>query len=119
MSNAIEQAKSLLDKIEAYTPLKVNEATLPTDVTVIATIRGDSGYPVLAPHPESVSMLTGPREVFEFFVFAPKVLRDLVEYAESYERSVQSNEESAKVTPVEEVSTPDVGPVRSRGRAQS
>lgn len=113
MSNPIEEAKSLLDKIEAYGSLKVNEATLPSDETVIATIRGESGYPVLAPHPESMSMLTGPREVFEFFVLAPRVLRDLVEYAER--NSASGSEDAA----VEEASTTDAGPVRSRGRANS
>lgn len=82
MSNALEAAKDLLAKIEEDLPLAVNEVTLPEDTTVIATIRGKSGYPVLAPHPEAISLLTGERRVFEYFALSPKVLADLIDLVE-------------------------------------
>lgn len=76
------EARELLTKIEDLLPFKVNEVTSPEDLTVIATIRNAAGYPVLAPHPESISLLTGDRSVFEFVVFAPRIIRGLLDELE-------------------------------------
>ena len=87
MSEAVEAAKSLLRPIEDILPFHVNEMTLPEDDPVIATIRNQAGYPVLAPHPEAMSMLTGKRDVFKFFVIGPKVIRDLIAEIEDLQQA--------------------------------
>lgn len=76
--NIVEEAKRLLAGIEDQLPLKSNEMTLPSDEMVIATIRNDSGYPFLAVHPESQSMFTAPRPVFDFIVGSPRLVQGLL-----------------------------------------
>lgn len=79
----VEEAKRRLGQIETALPLYVNEVTNPDDPTVVARINKADGYPVLAPHPESFAMLTGQREFVEFFVFAPRLIRGLLDEIES------------------------------------
>jgi hypothetical protein len=85
MTKAVEEARELLAKIEDSLPFTVNEVTNPDQNPVIATVRKVDGYPALAPHPESLSMLTGRREVFQFLVFGPRIMRELVELLETNE----------------------------------
>lgn len=82
MSNVIEQAQELLDGIEESLPFKVNEVTNPDAEEVLATIRGADGYPVIKPHPESMSILVAPRGVFEFIEKAPKTIQGLLDLIE-------------------------------------
>lgn len=83
MSDVRAEAEALLSKVEGRTPFYVNEVTMPSEQdAVIATIRGADRLPILAPHPEAMSLLVGNRDVFEFIVYAPKVIRELLEELE-------------------------------------
>lgn len=78
MSHAVELAKTLLDSLEESLPWRVNEISLPSDPQEIATIRNNTGYPVIAPHPESLSMMVAQREVFAFIEQGPDIIRQLI-----------------------------------------
>lgn len=78
MSHATELAKTLLDGLEESLPWRVNEISLPGDEQEIATIRNNTGYPVIAPHPESASMMVAQREVFAFIEQGPEIIRQLI-----------------------------------------
>lgn len=78
----IAEATNLVNAVEDILPLKVNEITNPDQNPIIATVRKADGYPAIQPHPESVSMLTGDRAVFQLFVFAPRIIRELLDLLE-------------------------------------
>lgn len=83
MSDVRAEAEALLAKVEGSTPFYVNEVTMPSEQdAVIATIRGADRLPVLAPHPEAMSLLVGKRDIFDFIVDAPKVIRELLDELE-------------------------------------
>jgi hypothetical protein len=87
MSGTTDKAQKLLDRIEGYLPFRVNEITTPKDQDVLATIRNSEGYPVLLPHPESQSILAGPREIFDYFEQSAGLIKDLLAIVASYEES--------------------------------
>lgn len=80
--NIIEEAQDVLDGVADLLPLQVTELTTPDKDDVIARINGVSGYPVLKPNPEAMSLLEGKRAVFELFVFAPRIIQGLLDLIE-------------------------------------
>lgn len=96
--DVVQEAQDLLDKAENVAPFpwRVNEMTLPTDETVIATIRSNEGYPVLSVHPESSSMMTGKREIFELFVFSPRVIQGLLDRIKELETPSGVNKQASE-----------------------
>lgn len=78
MSKATEKARKLLEAVEDDFPVRLNEMTLPKDDDVIGTLRKPDGYPIIAPHPESTSMLVGKRAVFDFITEAYGVIESLL-----------------------------------------
>ena len=78
MSKAREEAKALLESVDGRFPVRLNEMTLPADTEVIGTLRKPDGYPLFAPHPESMSMLVGERAVFDYITRAYGVIEALL-----------------------------------------
>lgn len=97
MSNAIESARALLNKVEDILPMTVVEITNPDQDPIIARVNKVDGFPAISPHPESASMLTGHRAVFEFFVTGPRVIKDLLALIES-NNAASTNTKSAEAT---------------------
>lgn len=79
MSDATDRAEALLERIEDGLPFKVNTVTAPDVEPVLGTIRDAQGGPVFMPHPESLSILQGRRDAFDFIVEAPVVIRELLD----------------------------------------
>jgi hypothetical protein len=70
----VEQAERLLDSVEDTTPWVGNYIT-----DDIVSIRQADGFPAVAPHPESMSMLTGDPDALELIVNAPRIIRGLLD----------------------------------------
>lgn len=85
--DVVDEAKRILAGVEDFLPIKINEVTNPDQDPVLATLRGQDGYPVLAPHPESISILSGKRAIFELFVFSPRLIRGLLDRITELEKS--------------------------------
>lgn len=78
MSKATDRARALLDSVEGAFPLQLNEVYDQNTMTVIGTLRRPDGFPIIAPHPESLSMLVGDRRAFEFIVQSYGVIEALL-----------------------------------------
>lgn len=100
MSQTTEKLQALLDGLAPVLPLHVNEITTPDAPVELATIRGRDGYPVLLPHPEAQSILSGPREIFAFIEQAPNLIADALAIIASYEENNKPAQEN-KPTPRE------------------
>lgn len=81
--SALQEAKEVLALVEDKLPFRVNSVTVENAPgEVIGTLRDRNGSPFLTPHPESVSMLTADREVFDFFTKVGTVLKNLIDEVE-------------------------------------
>lgn len=78
MSNALQEAKDLLAKVEGRYPFRFNQVSPPDNAEVIGTIRDADGKPMVRPHEESMSMFVGTRDEIDFFVNSAEVLANLV-----------------------------------------
>lgn len=84
MSNALQDAKDLLAKVEGRYPFRFNQVSPPDNQTeVIGTIRDANGKPLVRPHEESMSMFVGTRDEIDFFINAPQILANLVDMVEA------------------------------------
>lgn len=83
MSNALQEAKDLLAKVEGQYPFKFNQVSPPDEYDeVIGTIRDIDGKPIIRPHEESMSMFVGTKDAVDFFVNSAEVLANLVKLVE-------------------------------------
>ena len=77
-----ERARDLLDSIEDARPFSISRVNNPDQHPMLATWRKKDGYPALAPHPESMSMLVGDERFFNFVKEGPELLEELLELVE-------------------------------------
>jgi hypothetical protein len=97
MSNAVERAREALESVSDLTPLRYNEVTDGViETEVLASFRNRNGRPFLMPHPESQSILTGDRRVFDFIVNAPQIIADLLEIADSAPQTTNKRANSSE-----------------------
>lgn len=82
MSNALQEAKDLLAKVEGRYPFKFNQVSPPDSKEIIGTIRDVNGNTLVRPHEESMSMFVGTRDEIDFFINSAQVLANLVELVE-------------------------------------
>lgn len=97
MSKATEAAKRILEGLGDTVPFHIMEVTKPDDDPILATVRKADGFPAIAPHPESISILTGPRAVFTFIEKGPVVIKALLEEIEGKNQPETVN--TASVSP--------------------
>lgn len=92
MSKAlVDEARAALEGLPEG-PWKVNSITNPNQDPQIATLRGADGYPVLAVHPESMSMMVGKPATFAFFEKAPDLVERLANALESADSGENTTE---------------------------
>lgn len=91
-------AKSLLDGIgedlQDDGTLKMVTVTVDHLGNQISGVRTVAGYPALAPHPESQSLLYGKPVYFDLLVNGPKIIADLVDLVENGAKSARNEANS-------------------------
>ncbi len=84
MSDLTERAEALIAGLEGAVPLRLNEVTTPDEqIEVIGSIRQASGFPLLLPHPEAMSLLVARRDVFNYILGSYDIIRELIDENEA------------------------------------
>lgn len=68
--------------------LKIIKVSYLPSGELVATVRGENGYPIIYPHPESASILVAKEVYFNLLVNGPRIIRALVDIAEN--RGIES-----------------------------
>lgn len=84
---SLAEAKTLLDELEEDLGddgrLKFIHVNTEDSGLVIGGVRTVAGFPAIAPHPESQTLLYARQPYFDLMVNGPRIIADLVDLAEN------------------------------------